>query len=127
MSSRGDDSGRGQGGETRLRFKGAHVVQASILTCVRWSLAYPVSDCPREALMQERGGSVDDATSHRPGVPATLSGDGGEAHGAAIRRGQAEHGTAMIVRQVQEQHQIIAPAHRRGQRVHPSQAWRQSI
>ena len=48
-----------------ISFKGAHVVQDIILTCVRWCLAYPLSSRQVEKLMQERGVSVDHATIHR--------------------------------------------------------------
>jgi hypothetical protein len=69
MISLWDDSGRGQGGETMIRFQGAHVVQALILTCVRWSLASPLRYRQREELRQERGVSVDHATIHRGVLP----------------------------------------------------------
>jgi putative transposase len=45
--------------------KGAHFVQDIILTCVRWSVAYPLSYRHIAELMQERGVSVDHATVHR--------------------------------------------------------------
>ena len=48
-----------------VSFKGAHFVKAMILTCVRWYLAYPLSDRQVEELMEERGVSVDHATVHR--------------------------------------------------------------
>lgn len=48
-----------------MRVKGAHGVQEMMRTCVRGSVAYPVSDRQREALMPERGVSVDQATINR--------------------------------------------------------------
>jgi putative transposase len=48
-----------------ISFKGAHVPQDMILTCVRWSIAYPLSYRPVEELMAERGVSVDHATMNR--------------------------------------------------------------
>src|SRR5215510_15264398 len=61
----------GDHGATRGRepmpvsFKGAHFPQEIILTCVRWYVAYPLSTCHIEELMQERGVSVDHATVNR--------------------------------------------------------------
>jgi hypothetical protein len=54
-----------RGRATMVSFKGAHFVKAMILTCVRWYLAYPLSDRQVEELMEERGVSVDHATVHR--------------------------------------------------------------
>ena len=48
-----------------VSFKGAHFAHDILLTCVRWYVAYPLSYCQLEELMQERGGSVDHATIHR--------------------------------------------------------------
>jgi putative transposase len=48
-----------------VNFKGAHFEKDVILTCARWYVAYPLSYCQREELMQERGGSVDRSTIHR--------------------------------------------------------------
>jgi putative transposase len=48
-----------------VSFKGAHGVRDIILTCVRWYLAYPVSDRQMEELMEARRVSVDHATIHR--------------------------------------------------------------
>ena len=48
-----------------VSFKGAHFVKDMILMCVRWYLAYPLSDRQVEELMEERGVSVDHATVHR--------------------------------------------------------------
>jgi transposase-like protein len=48
-----------------VSFKGAHFPKDIILTCVRWYLAYPLSSCHIEELMQERGASVDHATINR--------------------------------------------------------------
>jgi hypothetical protein len=39
-----------------VSFKGAHVVQDSILTCVRWYLASPLSYRQGEELMEGAGG-----------------------------------------------------------------------
>jgi hypothetical protein len=44
-------------------FKGAHFPTEIILTCVRWSVAYPLSTRHIEELMQERGVSVDHSTA----------------------------------------------------------------
>ena len=38
-----------------VSFKGAHFVKDIILMCVRWYVAYPLSDRQVEELMQERG------------------------------------------------------------------------
>jgi putative transposase len=46
-------------------FKGAHFPADIILTCVRWSVAYPLSTRQVEELMQERGASVDHSTVNR--------------------------------------------------------------
>jgi transposase-like protein len=48
-----------------VSFKGVHFVKAMILTCVRWSLAYPLSYRQVEELMEEYGVSVDHATINR--------------------------------------------------------------
>jgi putative transposase len=45
-----------------VRFKGAHFPKDVLVTCVRWYVAYLVSDRPVEALMQECGMAVDHAT-----------------------------------------------------------------
>ena len=46
-------------------FKGAHFPADIILTCGRWSVAYPLSTRQVEELMQERGVSVDHSTVNR--------------------------------------------------------------
>jgi putative transposase len=46
-------------------FKGAHVPTEIILTCVRWSVAYPLSYRQIEELMQERGVSIDQSIVNR--------------------------------------------------------------
>ena len=48
-----------------VNFKGAHFVATVILTCVRWYVAYPLSDRQVEERMRERGVSVDHATINR--------------------------------------------------------------
>jgi putative transposase len=48
-----------------VSFKGAHFPRDIILTCVRWYVAYPLSYRQVEALMQERGVSVDHTTINR--------------------------------------------------------------
>jgi transposase-like protein len=48
-----------------VSFKGAHVPQYILLPCVRWYVAYPLSYRHVEARMEERGVSVDHATSNR--------------------------------------------------------------
>jgi putative transposase len=48
-----------------VSFKGAHVPQDIILMGVRWYVAYPLSYRHVEALMEERGVSVDHATIQR--------------------------------------------------------------
>ena len=45
--------------------QGAHVAKGMILVGVWWYVAYPLSSRHVEALMEERGGSVDHATIHR--------------------------------------------------------------
>jgi putative transposase len=45
-----------------VSFKGAHFAKEIILTCVRWYVAYPLSDRRVEERMQERGVTVDHAT-----------------------------------------------------------------
>jgi putative transposase len=46
-------------------FKGVHFPADIVLTCVRWSVAYPLSTRHVEELMQERGVSVDHSTVNR--------------------------------------------------------------
>jgi hypothetical protein len=48
-----------------VSFKGAHFAKEIVLTCVRWYVAYPLSDCQVEERMQERGVTVDHATINR--------------------------------------------------------------
>jgi putative transposase len=48
-----------------IRFKGAHVAQAIMLPCVRWSVADPPSDRPLEERRQARGVIVDHSTIKR--------------------------------------------------------------
>ncbi len=48
-----------------VSFQGVHFVKDIILTCVRWSVAYPLSSRQVEELMEERGVSVDHATIYR--------------------------------------------------------------
>ena len=48
-----------------VSFKGAHFVKASILTCVRWYVAYPLSYRQVEERMQERVGAVEHSTINR--------------------------------------------------------------
>lgn len=48
-----------------VTFKGAHFEATVILTCVRWYVAYPLSDRQLEEMMQERGVSVDHSTINR--------------------------------------------------------------
>jgi hypothetical protein len=38
----------------KVSFKGAHVAQAIMLPCVRWSVADPLSDRPLEAAFHRR-------------------------------------------------------------------------
>ena len=45
--------------------KGAHVAKEIILTCGRWSVAYPLSSRQLEELRQARGVIVDPATLNR--------------------------------------------------------------
>jgi len=46
-------------------FKGAHVVKDIVLTCGRWYVVHPLSYRQIEELMQERGVSIDHATTNR--------------------------------------------------------------
>jgi len=55
----------GRAGETMEPVKGAHFAATVILTCVRWYLAYPLSYCQLEEMMQERGVSIDYSTINR--------------------------------------------------------------
>ena len=48
-----------------VSFTGAHFPKDILLVCVRWYVAYPLSDRQVEELMQERGVSVDHATINR--------------------------------------------------------------
>ena len=48
-----------------VSFKGAHFPQELILTCIRWSVAYPLSTRHVEERMRERGVPVDHATINR--------------------------------------------------------------
>jgi transposase-like protein len=172
-------------------FKGAHFPIDIILTCVRWSVAYPLSTRHVEELMQERGVSVDHSTvnrwvvKYRPqleaafhrrkrpvwlswrmdetyirvkgqwsylyravdktgqtidflltehrneqaamrfltkairrhGMPETITIDGSEANAAAIRRYNATHGTAIVIRQVKYLNNIVEQDHRAVKRV----------
>ena len=174
-----------------VSFKGAHFPADIILTCVRWSVAYPLSTRYVEELMQERGVSVDHATVNRwiikyspqleaafhrrkrpvwrswrmdetyirvkgqwfylyravdktgqtidflltehrdeqaakrfltkairrHGVPAMITIDGSEANAAAIRSYNAEHGTAIVIRQVKYLNNILEQDHRGVKRV----------
>jgi putative transposase len=167
-------------------FKGAHFPTDSILTCVRWSVAYPLSTRHVEELIQERGVSVDHSTVNRwvvkysprleaafhrhkrpvwrswrmdetyirvgghwsylyravdktgqtidflltqrrdehaakrfltkairrHGVPETITIDGSEANAAAIHSSNAEHGTAIVIRQVKYLNNILEQDHR---------------
>jgi putative transposase len=52
-------------GEMMIRFKGAHVAQELMLTCVHWYVADPPSDRPLEERRQERGVLVDHSTIKR--------------------------------------------------------------
>ena len=54
---------------------------------------------------------------HRHGIPETITIDGSEANAAAIRRYNAEHGTALIIRPVKSLHHIIEHDHRSVKRV----------
>src|SRR2546426_10713295 len=53
----------------------------------------------------------------RHGVPETITIDGSEANAAAIRRYNAEHGTAIIIRQVKYLNNIVEQDHRAVKRV----------
>jgi putative transposase len=55
--------------------------------------------------------------SPRPGVPATITLDGSEANEAAITRYNAEHGTAIIIRQVKYLNHMVEQGHRGVKRV----------
>jgi putative transposase len=48
-----------------VSFKGAHIETTSILICVRWYFAYPLSDRELEEMMPARGVLVDHATINR--------------------------------------------------------------
>ena len=48
-----------------VSFKGAHFPQDIMLMGVRWYVAYPLSTCHVEELMQEREVSVDHSVSNR--------------------------------------------------------------
>jgi transposase-like protein len=54
---------------------------------------------------------------HRHGVPATLTIDGSEANEAAIKRDNAAHGTAIIIRQVKYLTNMVEQDHRGVKRV----------
>jgi putative transposase len=54
---------------------------------------------------------------HRHGVPEIITIDGSEANAAAIRRYNAEHGTAIIIRQVKYLNKIVEQDHRAVKRV----------
>ena len=45
-----------------ISFKGAHFPQEVMLMGVRWYVAYPLSTCHIEELMEERGVEVDHST-----------------------------------------------------------------
>jgi putative transposase len=174
-----------------VSFKGAHFETTIILTCVRWSLAYPLSYRQLAEMMQERGVLVDHATINRwvlkyappleeafhrrkrptwsswrmdetyikvkgqwydlyravatsgqtidfrlteqrdeqaatrfltkaircHGVPEIITIDGSEANAAASRRYNAEHDTAIIIRQGKYLNKIVEQDHRAIKRV----------
>jgi transposase-like protein len=52
-------------GEMMISFKGAHVAQELRLTCVRWYVAYPLSDRQLEERRRARGVIVDHSTIDR--------------------------------------------------------------
>jgi putative transposase len=53
----------------------------------------------------------------RHGVPETITMDGSEAHEAAIKRYNAEHGTPMHIRQVKDLHKSVEQDHRAVKRI----------
>ena len=53
----------------------------------------------------------------RHGVPGTITVDGSEANAAAIRRYNAEHGTAIVIRRVRYLNNILEQDHRTVKRV----------
>ena len=55
--------------------------------------------------------------SRRHGIPETITLDGSEAHEAAIKRYNQEHGTALAIRQVKYLHNIVEQDHRAGKRI----------
>jgi transposase-like protein len=65
MLSLSDSACVTKAGAVMASFKDAHVAKDIILTCVRWYVAYPLSDRHVEELMQARGVSVDHSTVHR--------------------------------------------------------------
>jgi putative transposase len=48
-----------------VSFTGTHFPKDSSLTCVRWSVAYPLRSRQVDELLQEPGVSVDHATINR--------------------------------------------------------------
>lgn len=56
-----------------VSFKGLHLVRDMTLTCVRWSLASPLSNRQEENLMQEREVPIDHATINCWVLPSSPS------------------------------------------------------
>ena len=63
-----------------ISFKGAHFETEIMLTCVRWYVAYPLSDRQLEEMMQERGVTVDHSRLNRWVLKYSSE------HGEAFRR-----------------------------------------
>src|SRR2546425_12014010 len=91
MISLCDNSGRGQGGETMVSFKGAHFPQDIILMGVRWYVAYPLSYRHVEELVGEGGEPVDHPTIECWGVQYSP-----QQEEAVHRRMQAVRGSCRI-------------------------------
>jgi putative transposase len=53
----------------------------------------------------------------RHGVPETITINGSEPNAAAIRRSNAEHGAAMIIRQIRYRNKVVKPDHQAVKRI----------
>jgi hypothetical protein len=76
-----------------------------------------MSDGRRNTALSPSPGRLLTPAIRRHGVPATRTRDGREAHEAAITSGNAEHGTSLIIRQVQSWQNMGAQDPRGVQRV----------
>src|SRR5215468_8563940 len=82
-----------------ISFKGVPFPKEVILTGIRWYVAYPLSTHHIEEL--EAALKFLKKATRRTGLSKTSTIDGSDANEAAIKRYNEEHGTALVIRQVQ--------------------------